>query len=186
MKIFKIFNKFIVFAIAIVAFSFVSVSAQGLSNSASTAALENKIYKKILSLPYYEVYDFIGFSVDGGTVTLTGKVKNATNRKSAENVVEDIPGVTSVVNKIELLPLSRFDDDIRRGLYARLSNTGGLSGYLWPVNPSVRLIVDNGHITLEGNVRNRGDYNIMNIIARGVSGSFSVTNNLKIENDRPS
>jgi hyperosmotically inducible protein len=179
----KILNKFLAFTIAIVAFSFVNVNAQGLSNGASTA-LENKIYKKILSLPYYEVYDFIGFSVDGGTVTLTGKVKNATNRKSAENVVEDIPGVATVINNIEILPPSGFDDDIRRNLYARLSNTGGLSGYLWPVNPDVRLIVDGGHITLEGNVRNRGDYNLMNIIARGVPGSFSVTNNLKIDKDR--
>ena len=182
----KIFNKFLVFTIAIVAFSSLSVNAQGLSNGVSTAALENKIYKKILSLPYYEVYDFIGFSLNGGTVTLTGQAKNGTNRKSAENVVEDIPGVTSVVNNIEILPPSGFDDNIRRNLYARISNTGGLSGYLWPVNPDVRLIVDGGHITLEGNVRNRGDYNLMNIIARGVFGSFSVTNNLKIENDRPS
>jgi hyperosmotically inducible protein len=177
----KIINKVLAFTIAIVAFSFVNVSAQGFSGN--TSAIEQKIYKKILSLPYYEVYDYIGFTFDGGTVTLTGKVKNATNKKSAENVVEDIAGVTRVVNNIEILPPSRFDDDIRRGLYARLSNTGGLSGYLWPVNPSVRLIVDNGHITLEGNVRNRGDYNTMNIIARGVPGSFSVTNNLKIEKD---
>ncbi len=180
----KILNKFLAFTIAIVAFSFVNVSAQGLSGD--TSAIGQQVQKKILRLPYYEVYDYIEFSVDGSTVTLNGKVKNATNKKSAENVVEDIPGVTRVVNNIEILPPSRFDDDIRRGLYARLSNTGGLSGYLWPVNPDVRLIVNNGHITLEGTVRNRGDYNTMNIIARGVPGSFTVTNNLKIENDRPS
>lgn len=178
----KIFNKFLAFTIAIVAFSFVNVSAQGLS-SGSSAELEKKIYKKILSLPRYEVYDHIGFTLNGGTVTLNGKVMNAVNKNAAEDVVEDIAGVTSVVNNIEILPPSRFDDDIRRGLYARLSNTGGLSGYLWPVNPDVRLIVDSGHITLEGTVRNRGDYNTMNIIARGVPGSFTVTNNLKIEKD---
>lgn len=177
----KTFNKFLVFTIAIVAFSSLNVSAQGLSGD--TSAIGQQVQKKILRLPYYEVYDYITFSVDGGIVTLTGKVKNATNKRSAKNVVEDISGVTSVVNNIEILPPSGFDDDIRRGLYARLSNTGGLSGYLWPTNPDVRLIVDNGHITLEGTVRNRGDYNLMNITARGVPGSFTVTNNLKIEND---
>jgi Predicted periplasmic or secreted lipoprotein len=176
----KIFNRFLAFTIAIVAFSFVNVNAQALSNG---PVIEQKIFKKILSLPRYEVYDHIGFTFNNGVVTLSGKVLNAVNKSSAENVVEDIPGVTSVINNIEILPPSRFDDDIRRGLYARLSNSGGLSGYLWPVNPDVRLIVDNGHITLEGNVRNRGDYNMMNIIARGVPGSFTVTNNLKIEND---
>lgn len=180
----KIFNKFLVFTIAIVTFSSLTVSAQGLSGD--TSVIGQQVQKKILRLPYYEVYDYIAFSVDGGTVTLTGKVKNATNKRSAESVVEDIPGVTSVVNNIEILPPSGFDDDIRRGLYARLSNAGGLSGYLWPTNPDVRLIVDNGHITLEGIVRNRGDYNLMNITARGVPGSFTVTNNLKIEKDRPS
>lgn len=177
----KIFNKFIVFTIAIVAFSSLNVSAQGLSRD--TSAIGRQVQKKILRLPRYEVFDYIGYSVNGTTVTLTGKVKNAINKSSAENVVEDIPGVTRVINNIEILPPSRFDDDIRRSLYARLSNTGGLSGYLWPVNPDVRLIVDRGHITLEGQVRNRGDFNMMNITARGVPGSFSVTNNLKIEKD---
>jgi osmotically-inducible protein OsmY len=180
----KILNKFLAFTIAIVAFSSLNVSAQGLSGDAS--AIGKQVEKKILRLPYYEVYDYIGYTVDGGTVTLTGKVKNGINKNSAKSAVERIPGITNVINHIEILPPSRFDDDIRRGLYARLSNTGGLSGYLWPTNPDVRLIVENGHITLEGMVRNRGDYDAMNIIARGVPGSFSVTNNLEIEKERPS
>ncbi|MBC7899371.1 MAG: BON domain-containing protein, partial [Saprospiraceae bacterium] len=65
-----------------------------------------------------------------------------------------------------------------------LTNRGGLYRYLNNVNPSVRLIVDRGHVTLEGYVANRGDYNLMNILAN-VSGVFSVTNNLVIEKDVP-
>ncbi len=136
-------------------------------------------------MPYYEVYDHIGFKLDGSTVTLTGKVRNAVNKSGAEASVERIDGVSEVINEIEILPPSRFDEDIRRDLYARLSNMGGLSSYLWPVNPDVRLIVDRGNISLEGTVRHRGDYDSMNIVARGVPGSFTVTNNLTIENDRP-
>jgi osmotically-inducible protein OsmY len=52
------------------------------------------------------------------------------------------------------------------------------------VNPSVRLIVDRGNVSLEGYVANRGDYNTMNVLAHGVPGVFSVTNNLVIDNDR--
>jgi len=111
-------------------------------------------------------------------------VRNAINRSEAENRVEDIPGVTRVVNEIEVLPLGGFDESIRRNLYRTLAGSGGLSRYLWTVNPSVRLVVNRGHITLEGFVSNQGDYNRMNILAHGVPGAFSVKNNLVIDNGR--
>lgn len=172
-----------IFSVALVALSFLNVNAQGLSIDDKTTAIGQEVHKRILRLPYYEVFDHIGFKVDGDTVTLTGKVFNGVNRSDAKAAVERIPGVNKVINNIEILPPSRFDDQIRRNLYTRLHNTSGLSGYLWTVNPSVRLIVDRGNITLEGYVRNRGDYDTMYIIARGIPNSFSVTNNLKIEND---
>ncbi len=178
----KIFSRFLVFSLALVAFQTLNVDAQGLSGETSST-LGQEVYKKILRLPYYEVYDHIGFRLDGSTVVLTGKVRNGVNKSDAESSVERIEGVSKVINEIEILPPSRFDEDIRRNLYARLSNTGGLSGYLWPVNSDVRLIVDRGNITLEGTVRHRGDYNLMNIIARGIPGTFGVTNNLLIESD---
>jgi hyperosmotically inducible periplasmic protein len=173
-----------IFATAIFAFSFTSVSAQSFSDTKSGRTIEQNVQRQILRMPRYEVFDFISFSVDGSTVTLYGKVRNAINKSGAENRVEDIPGVTSVVNNIEVLPLSNFDDRIRAGLYRRLSNSGGLSRYLWPVNPSVRLIVDGGHVTLEGYVSNKGDYRMMNILANGIPGVFSVTNHLVINNER--
>ncbi len=122
--------------------------------------------------------------MDGGTVTLVGKVRNAINKSDAENRVEDIAGVTRVVNDIAVLPLGSFDESIRQTLHRTLSNSGGLSRYLWTMNPPVRLIVDRGHVSLEGFVSNRGDYNTMNVLAKGVSGVFSVTNNLILDNDR--
>lgn len=179
----KSFNKFFAATLAILAFSFVSINAQGLSAGNVQTDLGREVQKKINGLPNYEVFDYIDYSIDGSTVTLTGKVRNATNKPSAESAVKRIPGVERVVNNIEVLMLGGFDEQLRRNLYARLHNSGGLSSYLWPVNPDVRLIVDRGHITLEGEVRNRGDFNLMNITARGVPLSFSVTNNLKIEND---
>lgn len=179
----KLFNKFAAATLAIMAFSFVSINAQGLSAGKVQTDLGRQVEKKILSLPYYEVFDYIDYSIDGSTVTLTGKVRNATNKPSAESAVKRIAGVERVVNNIEVLSPGSFDEQLRRNLYARLHNSGGLSSYLWPVNPDVRLIVDRGHITLEGMVRNRGDFNLMNITASGVPMSFSVTNNLKIEND---
>jgi osmotically-inducible protein OsmY len=65
-----------------------------------------------------------------------------------------------------------------------MHNTGGLSRYLWPVNPSIRIIVDRGHITLEGYVSNQTDANLANIAASTTPGSFSVTNNLVVDKER--
>lgn len=47
----------------------------------------------------------------------------------------------------------------------------------------MRIIVDNGHVSLEGFVANRGDYNLANILANSVPGVFSVQNNLKVEKE---
>lgn len=179
----KIFRNFIALVLAVVAFSFVSVNAQ-VSVTGTAQSIERQVQKKILRLPYYEVFDYIGFNVNGDTVTLVGKVRNARNRKDAEAYVRDVPGVRNVVNNIEVLPLGSFDDSIRVNLYRTLAQSGGLSRYLWTVNPSVRLVVDRGNVSLEGYVANRGDYNTMNVLAHGVSGVFSVTNNLVIDNER--
>lgn len=177
----KNLRSFIALGLAIIAVSFVSVSAQ--SNSGNIS-IEQQVRKRILKLPRYEVFDSIGYTVNGDTVTLSGKVRNAVNKKDAERSVSKIVGVSHVVNNIEVLPLGSFDDSIRVRLYEQLSEAGALSRYLWPTNPSVRLIVDRGHVSLEGYVANRGDYNTMNVIANGIFGVFSVTNNLKVDRDR--
>ncbi len=178
------YKSLLVFAVAILLVSFGSVSAQNFTDSKPERTIEQNVKSQILKLPRYEVFDFISFEVNGSTVTLSGKVRNAFNKGEAEKRVEDVPGVTRVVNNIEILPVGSLDESIRRNLYRSLSNTAGLSRYLWHVNPSVRLIVDRGHIFLEGNVANKGDYNLMNIIANGIPGSFSVTNNLVIDDGK--
>jgi hyperosmotically inducible periplasmic protein len=181
----KLLRGFIALILATGVFSVVSVNAQTFASPSSPRAIEDQVRKKILRLPRYEIFDAIGYRVNGGTVTLTGKVRNAVNKKDAERSVARIPGVNNVVNNIEVLPLGGFDDSIRVRLYQTLARSGGgLSRYLWPNSPSVRLIVDGGNVSLEGYVSNRGDYNTMNILAHGVSGVFSVTNNLVVDRER--
>jgi len=173
----KVIRNFLVLSIAILAFSTISVSAQNYSGGNSQ--LERQVFKRILSLPYYGVFDHIAFKVDGTTVTLYGKVASLGTKKSAENTVKRIPGVERVINNIDELPLSGFDNTIRRQVVREFTRNGGsLYRYLQGTNPSMRIIVENGHVTLEGYVSNKGDSNLANILANGVSGVFSVTNNL--------
>ncbi len=172
--------------IAILGFTSLDVQAQNFSGNGiiSQSTIERKVFKEILRMPYYGLFDNISFKVDGSTVTLFGKVRNAINKSDAENYAKNVKGVTQVINNIEVLPLSRFDDTIRYQLVREFSRTGGaFYRYLQGANPSVRIIVDNGRVSLEGYVANKGDVNIANILANGVSGVFSVENNLKYGNE---
>lgn len=180
----KVLNKLALMFVFVASSTVVGVNAQTITGEVPNVVLEKEVQSKILRLPYYEVFDFISFRIDGDTVILDGKVRNATNRREAEAAVKRISGVEKVQNNIEILNVGGFDDRIRRDLYGSLARTGSLSRYLWTVNPSMRLVVDRGHVTLEGYVANEGDLNLANIAARSVPGVFSVTNNLKVDSKR--
>ena len=165
--------------IAITAFSFVAVNAQ--SQNVSQNAIEKKVFKEINQLPYYGLFDHIAFKVEGGTVTLYGKTNSLGTRKSAERVVKMVPGVVEVVNNIEELPPSSFDSAIRRGVVREFVNSAGVYPYIAGLRPSVRIIVENGRVTLEGYVANKGTANLMYLLANRVPGTFQVTNNLIVD-----
>ncbi len=177
-------HKFLALSLAIFALSFVNVNAQGFSVEVPANAIEQQVQQRILRLPYYEVFDYITVTTDGDTVILGGKVRNATNKREAEAAAKRVEGVERVVNNIKILPLGSHDESIRMSLYSRMHNFGGLSRYLQNVNPSMRLIVDRGHVTLEGFVANESDANLARMAALAVPGSFSVTNNLVVDNER--
>jgi hyperosmotically inducible protein len=143
----------------------------------------NKIRKELITLPFYGVFDNLAYQVDGSTVTLYGQVVRPVTRKDAENRIKRVAGVERVVNKIEVLPLSSFDDSIRYNTYRAVFNRGGLYRYAMGANPSVHIIVNNGHVTLEGVVANKADQQLAYIAANGVPGVFSVTNNLRTDRD---
>jgi hyperosmotically inducible protein len=88
--------------------------------------------------------------------------------------------VESVVNKIEVLPVSGFDDRIRSRTYRAVFRSGGLYRYAMGANPSLHIVVKNGHVTLEGVVSTKMDSQLAYMAASGVPGVFSVTNNLRV------
>ena len=140
----------------------------------------NKVRKELVTLPYYDVFDNLEYKVEGDTVVLYGQVRRPTTRRDAERRVARIEGVDRVVNNIEVLPVSRFDDSIRARTYRAVFRSGGLHRYAMGANPSVHIIVKNGRVTLEGVVSNKMDSQLAYMAARGVSGVFAVTNNLRV------
>jgi hyperosmotically inducible periplasmic protein len=145
--------------------------------------IAKQVRHELIMLPYYGVFDDLGFNVNGGTVTLYGQVTRPTLKSDAGNVVKRIEGVSNVVNNIEVLPLSPDDNRIRRATYRAIYGDSVLSTrYGFQALPSIHIIVKNGHVRLEGVVANEGDKNIAGVRANSVPGAFSVENDLKVEN----
>jgi hyperosmotically inducible protein len=140
----------------------------------------DKVHKELVTLPYYGVFDSLEYKVEGDTVTLYGQVRNPITRHDAERRVARIEGVDHVINKIEVLPVSGFDDSIRARAYRAVFRSGSLYRYAMGTNPSIHIVVKNGHVTLEGVVSNQMDSQLAYMAARGVPGVFSVTNNLRV------
>jgi len=146
------------------------------------ARLAREVRHELVMLPYYGVFDNLEFSVQGiDTVVLSGQVTRPTLKKDAENVVGKLEGVGKVINNIEVLPLSPHDDNIRLAAYRAIFSKPGLDRYAMQAVPPIHIVVKNGHLTLVGVVANAGDKNLAGIAASGVPGSFSVTNNLRVE-----
>jgi hyperosmotically inducible protein len=143
--------------------------------------VEREVRHELVTLPSYGVFDNLAFQVDGGTVTLLGQVSRPTLKTDAERVVKSIEGVERVINRIEILPLSPYDNRIRLATYRAIYGNTALNRYALQAVPPIHIVVKNGNVTLEGVVANEGDKNIADIQARSVPGVFSVTNNLRVE-----
>ena len=159
-------------------------SAQDAQRDQPSAKSQERIIKEVrhelLMLPYFGVFDYIAFKVDGFNVTLLGQVVRPTTKSDAENSIKHIEGVEKVDNQIEVLPPSPIDDRLRRRLFQAIYGYPALERYQLGVQKAIRIIVKNGHVTLEGVVDSDGDKNLVGIRANGVSGTFSVTNNLQV------
>jgi len=145
-----------------------------------TQRVQKQVTHEILMLPDYDEFDAIGFKVEGYNVTLFGYVIHAWLKSDLEHTIKKIEGVERVNNQIEILPPSPFDDRLRRQLFRAIYGYGPLQRYGVGSNRPIHIIVDRGHVTLEGVVDSTGDKNLVNIRANGVPGVFSVTNNLQV------
>ena len=150
--------------------------------SVPQTSLEKQVRHELVMLPYYNVFDNLSFSVNGGNVTLSGQVTRPTLRSAAANVVKRIDGVTTVTNNIEVLPLSTMDDQIRIATYRSIYGFPSMQRYAMGAVPPIHIIVKNGNVTLTGVVANNSDKAVAGIRANGVPGVFSATNDLQVEN----
>jgi hyperosmotically inducible protein len=170
-----------VLALGTAGMAFASSSDQIAANPRLEQRLSNSVRHQLVMIPQFSVFDNLAYRVDGGTVTLTGQVRNPIIKSEAEQSIKHLEGVEHVNNQIEILPASFNDDRIRRQVARAVFNDPRLTSYAIQPVPPIHIIVKNGHVDLEGIVRTETDKNDAFIRANGVSGVFSVQNNLQVE-----
>jgi hyperosmotically inducible periplasmic protein len=176
---------FVAVILALMALTSAAQSAQGAAlDQKSLDRITKEVRHELVMLPFYGVFDNLAYKVDpDGTVTLLGQVARPTLKTDAERSVKRIEGVTKVVNNIEVLPTSINDDKIRRAVYRAIYGNSVLSQYQLRAVPPIHIIVKNGNVTLEGAVARQMDKQIAGVQANSVSGVFSVTNNLHVDEE---
>jgi len=157
-----------------------SILGQGPASSPAQVRVQREVMHELLMLPYFGVFDDIEYQVNGDVVTLMGSVTRPTLKSDAENAVKHIEGVSRIDNKIDVLPPSPMDDQIRIALFRAIYGFPSLEKYSLGVQKPIRIIVKNGHAELDGVVDSEADKETAGIRANGVSGVFSVANNLRV------
>ena len=162
--------------------------AAALAAGAASAAVPNdadlakSVRHEVLMYSRYTVWDDVNFRVNNGHVELLGAVTQPFKKNDLGKIVQSIPGVASVTNELKVLPLSNFDDRLRLQVARAIYSYPALSRYGMGANPSIHIIVDNGHVTLTGVVNNEAEKQIAGIRASGAGLGFGpVINNLSVD-----
>jgi hyperosmotically inducible protein len=147
------------------------------------AQLIRNIQRQVLEYPHYTVYDSVKMRINGGAVTLLGKVTMPYKREELEKRIANVPGVAKVDNQIIVLPASKSDDELRVGIAEAIYRHPSFDRYAGLPNPPVHVIVERGRVTLEGYVDTLADRLAAMSIARSF-GSFQVTDELITPGDK--
>lgn len=126
------------------------------------------------------VFDWFTVGVDNGVVTVAGYAHNPMAKDSAIAQVASTKGVKDIVDKVEVLPVSMFDDQIRIAAARRIYGGSSFAGAMDPAHP-IRIIVDNGHVILEGVVISNVDKQVAEAKVASLFGVFSVENKLQVK-----
>ena len=169
----------------LVAWLGLAMAVTSASGATPEAVLAEKVRRQLARISHYSVFDFLAFRlVEGNKVILLGQLARPAVARNAEDAVLRVEGIRRVSNEIEVLPLSRFDDEIRVRTARAIYGSFPLNRYAGNPLAPIRIVVKGGHVTLAGVVANPTERGIAELKANGVSGVFSVTNELRVERDR--
>ncbi len=149
----------------------------------SDQQLQDKLVKKISfdRVGYgTTAFNAISVNVENGVVTLSGTAYGPVDKATAVTDASYTPGVKDVIDEIQVDPVSPMDDRIRMAVYRAVYGFGSLNRYAMDPAKPIRISVQNGNVTLFGVVDSKADKDVAGIRANGVSGVFSVKNDLQV------
>jgi hyperosmotically inducible periplasmic protein len=146
----------------------------------ASALLAQEVRHQIHVLPFYSVFDYIGYTLEGTKVTLTGQVLRPTLKEQAQAAMKDIEGIITVVDQIEVLPPSPSDDALRDRVYGAIYENPILQRYAVHEVPPIHIIIKNGKVTLRGSVESLSDKSLAEALTRSVPDVIGVTNDLTV------
>ena len=146
----------------------------------SEAELANPVRHQLVMLPWRSVFDNLEYTVQGNAVILSGELVRPVLKDEAASAVKHTQGVQEVDEQIEVLPLSRCDNQIRRAELREIDSFPSLQRYGTGTMPGIPIIVKNGRLTLEGVLDHQTDKDLAGLRANGVPHVFTVTKNLHV------
>ena len=170
----------------IAAYVFVSLLVVGAASANAQDAerkdlqVFNDVADQVNRYTQLTIFDSISASVTDGKVELTGWVTMPYKRNDLEKRVRKVEGITSLDNKIAVLPVSQFDDELRFRIARAIYSHSLFWSYASMANPPIRVVVNRGHVTLEGVVQSNVERMLARSLASGF-GAFEVKNALKTD-----
>ena len=169
-----------------------TAKAQGVHNLITVAGanvpdeqLEQKLARKLnyVRVGYDNTFDYFALGVKDGVVTVEGEDRTGVGRDEALADIYNQPGVKDVIENVAIEPTSIFDDGLRLRAARAIYRDPVLSKYAIDPAKPIRIIVENGHVTLYGSVDSAMDKQVAGMRANQLFGAFSVENKLMVEND---
>jgi osmotically-inducible protein OsmY len=168
------------FATLFVALVAINTPAFGQTTERKDLQVFNDIADQVNRYTQLTIFDSISASVDGGHVVLSGWVTMPYKRDDIEKRVAKVAGVALIDNKIGVLPVSQFDDELRFRIARAIYSNSSFWNYASMANPPIRVVVKRGRVALEGVVQSNVERMLARSLASGF-GEFELKNNLKTD-----
>lgn len=162
-----------------------AIASLALANSAAAQGradqrLADEIAAQVRSYPQLTIFDDVSGRVDDGVVVLTGRVTMPYKKSDIERRVAAITGVREMRSEIAVLPVSIYDDDLRRRVARAIYGNPSFWTYAAMANPPIHIIVEHGRVRLTGVVNS----NVERVLARSLAtglGELAVVNELRTD-----
>ena len=145
-------------------------------------AVFKDVSNQVLGYVNFTVFDDISAAVEDGIVTLTGQVTMPYKKEDIARRVSRVAGVNVVQNKIQVAPVSIFDDELRFRIARAIYGNPAFWHYANMAQPPIHIVVKNGHVTLAGVVNSNVERALARSLATGL-GAFDVNNALKTDDE---